>query len=218
MDLAAFTEVVSNLVRDIDGQLEVADIDTAVTLATNRYNKDRPNELIEDVTAPATTTLNLPASWVSGFSEVKGIEYPLDQTRPSYLEPNSYILYEGPGNVETIKLVDCSVVLASTSRITFTAKHDSPDTFADEDIELVASFGAAHLCEQLAAAYGHSADATIQSDSVDHVNKGRDFAIRAKSLRAAYANKFKPRTSSAAASAVATVTKKNSGGGSRMYH
>jgi len=218
MDLASFTDLVESLVRDDDGRLATSEIATAVTLATNRYSKDRPRLLIEDVTASAAQRLNEPASWDSEFSEIRSIEYPLDQSPPCFIPTSDFYVYEGINNVKEIRLVFSTAVVGANCRIRFTAKHESPSTFADDHLELVAGFAAAHLCDHLSAIYGHTTDPTIQSDSVDHNNKGRDFAIRAKSLRSRYEKMFEPRTASSGASAVKVVQQKSSKGARRLFH
>ncbi|GJM12789.1 MAG: hypothetical protein DHS20C12_11920 [Pseudohongiella sp.] len=218
MNAAEFTALVESLVRDDEDRLSATDIATAVSEAIARYSTDSPQELIVDVVADTTSTLPLPAGWQTGFSEPRRIEYPIGQTPPSYFGATSYIAYRGPSNAENIKFNIASVTVGQSARVTFTATHPDASTFHRGDTELVASYAAALLCEQLAAFYGHDTDSTLSSDSVDHNDKGRGFAIRAKSLRARYVGRFKPRSSTNSASAFAISTQTNARGGSRLFH
>lgn len=218
MDLVTFTALVANLVRDDEGLLVQADIDTAVNIAFSRYSRDEPNILKEDVLASAELRLDQPLAWNSEFSEIRSIEYPLDQSPPCMIPDSDFYVYEGVNNVEEIRLVNTNAIAGATFRLEFTAKHSAPETIPGDHIELVAAFAAAHLCDHLAARYSHDSDSTFQSDSVDHADKGRRFALRASSLRGRYEKMFKPRTASSAASAVTSVNQKDSNRKGRFYH
>lgn len=215
MDSAAFESLMTSLVRDDDAQLSPGNVSTAIGLVINRYNKDRPLQLIEDCLLGEGLVIEMPEFWVDGFSSIVTIEAPIGRNPPSYVTEDYYYVYDLPASSVELRLLTAVVPIGELCRIRYRAKHTTASTFVEDDLETLACLGAAILCDQLAATYSHDSNATIQADTVDHVDKARKFSNRARDYRARYESKFgKPTTSGAASTVVCHKPARKSG----MFH
>ena len=192
MALSDFQTLVDNMVREVS-ELSDADRDRAITLAVERYNKDRPRTAVEDLVSPGGYRLPLPAAWEPDFSELQSIEHPIGNDPVDllmdwtlYQTPTGYEIALDPHHTSELQLDE-------KARATFTIKHlvdATNDTVPRGDREAVSAWAAANLCEQLANAFSGDSDSVIQSDSVDHGSKAQEFARRATSLRRRYFNEL----------------------------
>lgn len=185
MALADHQDLVDKLVRDDTGKIATGDRDVAIGLAVERYSKDRPRILVEDLTSAGGNTLDLPEAWQDGFSVVRSLEYPVGQFPPVFIERHT--LYQNPDAI--VILIDTSLAASAIVRANFTARHqldDEADTIPESDREPLASYGAAILLDQLAALYSGDSNSSISADVVDHQNKGELYASRARNLRRIY--------------------------------
>lgn len=187
MAIEDYQDLVTSLVRDPDGLISDTERDKAIALAVTRYSEDRPRALLEDLTTPAEGLLDLPDAFDPERSRIIKLESPPEQAPPTYLDPESWMIYEG---LDGKKIMFISrPQTGQTIRARFTAPHtldDEADTIPAQDMEAVASWAAAVLCEQLASQFSGDSIPTIDADSVDHQSKGRDFANRASRLRKHY--------------------------------
>lgn len=180
--------LVIDLVRDDAGKIITAERDRAITAAVERYSKDRPRETAEDLTPTSANVLPLPSAWVTDFSTLLSLEYPIGTVPPTLIERDRYDFYRNTSTL-VIQLLDAVAVAASNVRATFTIKHTLTtlaDTIPVGDREPLACFAAAICCEQLAAFYSGGTDSTIQADSVESKSKAADYAARARNLRKRY--------------------------------
>lgn len=203
MEAEAFTSLMTTLVRDDDGRLSPGDVSAALGLVINRYNSDRPLSLVQDCLVGADLVVETPDHWVNKSSSLLAIEWPIGANPPKYITEDAFYVYDLPtGDVELRVLAGVAAV-DQLVRVSYSTVHTASDTFHADDCEALAYLGAAILCDQLAALYGHSSDVSIQADSVNHNDKGRQFANRARDYRARYEGKYgKPTTSNAASTIV----------------
>lgn len=215
MNAAAFEGLVTALVRDDDGRLSPGEVSGALELVINRYNSQRPLEVIEDLQVGANFVIETPESWIPKRSRICSIEYPVGNHRPTYINEDFYYVYDLPAADVELRLVPGTATVGSEVRVAYTTNHTSAETFHDDDCEALAYLGASILCDQLASIYGHQSDSSVQADSVEHGDKGRLFASRSRDFRARYETKFGKPTSTQAASTVVTVNSRSRPG---MYH
>lgn len=220
MSLLDFQTLTDNLVRDDAGKIATADRDSAIALAVSRYSKDRPDKKVEDITAPGGQLLNLPLAWEPDFSTLQALEYPVGQVPPLHLEPEDWALYDAPG-VQQIQLA-ASINAGETVRTSYTIARvvdATTDTIPAANQEVVASYAAAVLCDQLASLYSGDTDSTIQADTVEHQGKAREFAMRAKTFRKRYYDELgiEPKRN-VAAGVVVDLDMNNSQGNDRLTH
>ncbi len=198
---AELLALVQQNVRDDSGVLSPDDYDAALTLALSRYSSDRPRYRVEDLPATGSDRLNLPSGFQLGISSVTSVEYPLDAFPPECLDNDQYLVYQAPDGW----LVRFAFAPTSEVRVTYSVAHhvsDTEDTVPIAHREAVACWAAASGCDQLASHYANASDSTIQADRVDRQNQSRDYAARAKALRARYLNELGVNEKKAAASGV----------------
>lgn len=205
MEQEAFESLMASLVRDDDNRLSPGDVSTAAALVIKRYNADRPRELTQDVLVGAGLVVQTPDHWVNKRSHIVHIESPIGRNPPSFVTEDYYYVYDLPDGGVELRLLPGAGDVGQSVRVRYTSSHTSSLTFDEDDCEALACLGAAILCDQLAALYGHDSDATVQADSVQHNDKGRQFAARARDYRARYEGKFGKPTTTNAASAVTRI-------------
>ena len=164
----------------------------AIGLAIKEHSKHRPLLVVEDESGDggfdyAVTAL---ASWSDGFSIIKKVEYPVDDTdeTPDILQEDAWMMYQKPEG-ECLRFLEDKPPATEEFRVTYTALHtctDSACTVGTFDEEAVQALCAAFFCDMLAAYYAQSQDSTIDADSVDHTSRSREYAARAKTYRKAY--------------------------------
>lgn len=221
MALADHQTLTIALTRDDSGKVTTTDRDVAIASAVRRYNQDRPRAKVEDVAATGVNVLPLPAGWLTDFSKLGSIEYPIGDVPPTMLAQDRFGCYLPPSGTKVIQLLD-AVNVGASLRVTYTIRHlldSGNDTIPEEAREAVCSWAAAQLCEQLAALYANANDSTIQADVVDRSSKGRDYASRAKALRARYFDEVgvDPKRT-VAAGVVVNLSLNDSQGSDRLTH
>jgi hypothetical protein len=183
--LSDFQTLVEKAVRDDSGRIGPTDIDAAIGLAVSRYSQDRPRYAVEDLAANDSSALPLPAAWEGEFSSIAGLEYPLGSFPPEMLDRERYGVYQAPSGFE----LRLDFTPASDVRATYAIAHvlsDAEDTIPLRHREALTCWAAAYCLEQLAAFYAGQTDSTIQAERVERGGPARDYAARAKALRARY--------------------------------
>lgn len=213
--------LVDGFVRDDASRITSGERTRAITMAVERYSKDRPRLKVEDITPTDVNTMPLPDAWAADFSELRSLEYPIGEIPPSLLGNDRWSLYQGPSGW-VIKSKDSVRVAADTVRATYTIKHaltSETDTIPVGDREPMACWAAAILCEQLAAFYSGGSDSTIQADSAPGQSKAQEYAARARSLRKRYMDELGVDDKrSAPAGVVVQMEKTDSLGQPRLTH
>lgn len=218
--LDRYLTLTADLTRDDAGAVSAAQLLDAVEVAVLRYSKDRPRQVIDEITAPGGTVLPLPSGWVTDFSLLQAIEYPVSALVPNFLGKDAYAMRNTPDGQQIISsqdfAIDDRVWLHITVPHMLTA---SRSTIPEGDREAVCCLAAASLCEQLASLYAGDTNSTIMADSVEHQEKSTLFAARAKSLRQRYMNELGVDPKRAApAGTVISLPSKDSRGRPRLTH
>jgi hypothetical protein len=209
---------VDALLRDQDARIESLDRNAAIADALREYSKRRPRLLVQDVSGDGTRLLPLPAAWVTDFSAIRTIEYPIGSLPPTLFPDHAF--YQSPS---TLKILTPSAVApAASARVTFTVRHQvdgGTDTIPVDDLEAVCNYAAAVLFEQLAAIYAGSGDATIAADTVDHRSKASEFRQQAATCRRRFYEQLgvDPKKNNAAG-AVVNLDLQDSLGQDRLTH
>ncbi|MBI2397733.1 MAG: hypothetical protein HYV17_08035 [Xanthomonadales bacterium] len=220
MTLAAFQASTDDLVRDRDGVISSLQRDTAISNAVARYSADRARPRVVDVVSVGGRFTDTPAGWVDGFSQLIAIEFPIGETPPAWIQVGEASIYRSPSAVQ-IQL-PLELTAGESIRYTFTGPHvvdNSTDTVPSADMQPVAAYAASLLCDQLASYYATESAPTIGADTVDHQNKSRTFAARAKVLREQYATTLRIDIARVIpASNVVDLDRAASDGGGRLFH
>ena len=172
--------------------LDEAEKIVAISQAIKEHSRHRPQVIVEDEDGDGgfDYAISLLASWADGFSVIKQVEYPVDDTdeTPDILQDDAWMLYEKPAG-KVLRFKENKPTSSEDFRVTYTALHtctDSACTVEGFDEEAVQALAAAFFCDMLGTYYAQSQDSTIAADSVDHTSKSRDYAARAKTYRKAY--------------------------------
>lgn len=218
--LSDYQILATEFARDDAGRIQTAERDRAIQLAVQRYSKDIERLKVEDVVVTDANTLPLPAAWEADVSELRSLEYPVDEIPPCYLSQERYGLYQKPAST-IIRLLD-AVAAAATIRVAYTITHvvsTSTDSIPVKDREPVACWAAALLCDQLAAFYSGGTDSTIQADSAPGQSRAQEYSARARSLRKRYLDELGiDDKRNVAAGAVVNLNATDSRGGDRLTH
>jgi hypothetical protein len=155
-----------------------------------RYSKDRPREIVSDVSANGSSDLPLPtsstASFEDGFSTIIKVEYPVGNVPASLLLDEDWEMYRSPSGLQ-IRILATTPASGDTIRVTWTARHlNDGSTVADSDFEAVCDYAAALCCQTLASIYTQTGDPTIQADSVNYRTKNQEYASLGKALEKRY--------------------------------
>jgi hypothetical protein len=219
--LIDYQTLVIELVRDDAAKIAVAERDRAIAAAVLRYSTDRPREKVQDLTPASSQVLPLPAAWEDGFSVLLELEHPIGDIPPSLIPQDRYALYQEPAAVK-IQLLDGVAVAANSVRAKFVIKHQvdaAVDTIPLQHREPAACWGAALLCDQLAAFYSGGTDSSIQADSVQQQTKAQEYSSRARALRKRYLDELGvEEKKSAPAGVVVNLDQLDSRGQDRLTH
>ena len=214
--LGEIQALVDDLVRDDVSRVSPEQRDRAIGLALVQYSKDRPRRVVEDVVSPGGARLAMPA----GATRVEMVEYPAGQVPPAVLSPAAWGHYHSPTGVDL--LFTRSIAPGASVRLTVLRPHvltADASTVPETDHEALASYTAAVLFDQIAAATSGDSNPTIPADAVNHASKPESFAKRAERLRQRYYDLLGidvKRTQPASAMAVQPLAA--SDGGHRITH
>ena len=168
-------------VKDESGRLtEQSDFQPAIDAALERYSKHRPLEQVEDLDGAGSCDLDLPEGFVTSFSRIVAVEYPIGSVPPELLPAASWMLYRTP-TATNLRLLEQVPPAGSSVRVTYTAPR-TESGIASGDQDAVACLAASICLRTLAAIYGQTSDPTIQADSVNYGSKADQFRRLADSL------------------------------------
>jgi hypothetical protein len=200
MNLTDFENAVATRIQDSANVLTAADRDDAINQAVKqRYSKDRPNQIVTDVTADGTSFLPLPGSFEIGFSVITALEWPIGSVPPNLTAAEDWEMYQSPAGWK-VMLKANTPPLSGLVRVTWSQRHVAGNTVApgqtggiatsvpDADFEAVADYAAALCAEKLAARYAQMRDSTIGADVNSYGTKAQDCLKLAAALRKRYDN------------------------------
>ena len=174
--------------------LDEADKILAVNMAMKAHSKHRPRVIVEDVTGDGGFDYDLADldAWGSGFSVMRQVEYPVDDTdeEADILDGDAWEIYETPDG-KFLRFLEDTPEADETARVTYTAPHEfsgagSACTVESFDDEAVQALAASHFLRMLSVYYSQSQDSTIAADSVDHKSKASEYRSQAKMMAQVY--------------------------------
>lgn len=184
MALADLQLLVDDLVRDGGERLDAPARDRAIGLAVAQLGKDRPRLLPVDLAGVGSAARPLPPE-CRRPDQVVAVEWPADAGER--LPTRAWSVGRVPGGLELRLARD--VPGTAEVRVLLKAGHvldEVQDTIDPDDREAVASYAAAVLLDQLAAATAGETEGTLQADAVNHGGKSANYAARARRLRERY--------------------------------
>jgi hypothetical protein len=164
----------------------------AINAALKKYSGHRPRIVVEDEDGNGSFDylLTLLADWTEGFSTIKSVQYPVDDTdaEAAVLGDDAWQIYRKPAG-KYLRLLADTPETTEDIRIAYTALHTCTDaacTVPSYDEEALQILAASIFCDMLAAYFAQTQDSTIQADSVDHKSKASEYAARARAYRKMY--------------------------------
>ncbi len=164
----------------------------AINAALKKYSGHRPRIVPEDEAGNGSFdyALTLLSEWSEGFSTIKSVEYPVDDTdeAAAILQDDAWQIYQKPAG-KYLRLLEDTPETTESIRITYTALHictDAACTVPAYDEEALQMLAASVFCDMLAAYYAQAQDSTIMADAVDHKSKASEYAARARAYRKMY--------------------------------
>jgi len=198
-----------------DAEYPSASRDEQIKASLERYSKDRPKEVVLDVSGDGGNYYEINTtvftSWVEGFSRIILVEYPAaaiaSDEAPTYLEDEDWRDDYRDATKRYLYLPDDTPAATEKMRITYIAPYlfagatPATDT-PEQDFDAICSLAAGLCCEALAAKYGQSMDPTLGADVVNYAEKTDFYARRSKELIALYEEHMGIEEGTAPASAV----------------
>lgn len=194
--LAQWAERVQLHLNDLAG-FDIPQIDdvlvAGVRPALAQYSIDRPYEIIVEQTGTGSAYLAMPASWTSGFSTVRAIEYPARQNPPEFLDSKSWMVTRSTADVTAEKiLLDRTPSTAQYVRITYTTPWPEPTSTASVDkvddvsFAAVTALAASFLLLHLASRAVRARQGPMSSNYPDGNERGQNLRELADRWRAVY--------------------------------
>lgn len=157
--------------------------------ATTRYSGDRPLEVVADVVSDGSSHLNLPEGYEDGFSLIRSIEYPIEDSPLTWLDPRDWAIYQSPAGSDLwLREV---IPSGDSARVTFTGRRSFGDeaadtTVPDADFDAVCDLAISNCCDAIAQHFARASSPVLAADRVDYKSKCDEWAGRAKRYEARY--------------------------------
>lgn len=213
---------IDRLLRDTGTPVTAADRDAALTVALERYSRDRPRRLVHRQVPPAEgVALAALPGWTAGLSALVAVEYPTWPETPRTLDTGCWTVADTPGG--PVAPIVAGVPAGAAVGLVYTGAHvagDDSDSVPPGHREAVACYAAAHLLEGLAVAHAGDRDPTLAIQGAGPAPGGvsREYAARARRLRDLYMEAIADSPAQAGpAGASATLVLPASDGGRRLF-
>lgn len=178
----------------VGGELPLGEAEKifAIGAALKKYCGHRPRIVVEDEdgTGAFDYLIALLEDWTEGFSVIKSVEYPVDDSEEtaSILQDDQWSIYQKPSG-KCLRFLEATPETTEDFRVTYTTLHvctDSACTVPSYDEEALQILAASIFCDMVATYFAQTQDSTISADSVDHKSKSADYAARARTYRKMY--------------------------------
>lgn len=183
MALADIQQLTLDLARD-QGDVVASDArNRAIEAARLQYSADCPRPLVVDIAWPEGDWAPVPDGWTHGAWLVSA-EYPVGRQPRELIEVAAYQTPDGWQLMAASPVPTGAVV-----RLSFMAGHElsaTADTLPAHHRLPVAQYAAHLVCHQLATFYSAQRETSLGADASMTETRAREFAARAKELRAAY--------------------------------
>jgi hypothetical protein len=187
-----FVARVDGIVQDTGKLVPAADKDEAIKQAiTQRYSKDRPQEIVTEQQGSALNDQALPqkdqaTNFEEGFSSIKQIEFPIDQVPAALLDQEDWELFRKADGLK-LRILSTVPAASETLRVTWTARHKSDGTTVPEsDFDAVCDYAAALVFSKMAARATQIGDNSISADTVNYRTKGQEYMTLGKDAAKRY--------------------------------
>lgn len=169
------------------------DITQAIEVALSEYSTDRPQVAVQALSGDgATHDFALPSQWISDFSRILSVEYPVGDNPAAYVDDEAFGLYVSVSEGQvTQKLRFLSAPVSGTDNVyvAYTTRHvhdTVEDTIPAADLAAFYALCASRCALMLASKQAASSDSTIMADSTDFRGGEQRWRGIARELRQRY--------------------------------
>lgn len=186
--------------RENRNRLSPADWTIISEQGRQHFSRDKPSELIYDLTGNGTgvyTLTGVVTSWSNDFSQILTIESPTGENEPAMVERSTWKIYKPSSSSEQLKLFEITPDASETIRLTYTAPHsfsETTSTIGDNDKMLIGLLLAAYAAQALSADFLKANRSNIPNDSVDFSQKSKDMQALSDILFKRYATMIAGKT------------------------
>jgi len=176
--------------QDINFNQESDTLEESINEAIEKYNKDKPTETIKEYTGNGTGIYDLPATFIWNFSEIKQVEYPVDDTEPEkdIIAKENYEVYKQPIGTINLLLLDDSPEITEKLRVSYTALISTISDVLQSDQLAVLNLSAYFACLKEAQKEYNTTSDGQGLDFVNMVASGNSRLNIAKQFKMNYDN------------------------------
>ena len=200
-NLAAFNTIVDRKIQDKAAFLGSGDIDALIEEAVRAYSKHRPQIIAEDEAGDGgfdyqltgTAGTNLLTDWEKGFSEIRKLVFPVDdtvQTETVIDEDDFAVITKIVSTLprDHLRFIAATPTATETFRVFYTARHvvGAGSTIPPSDDEAVANLAASLCLEAIAARYNSTKDSTLDVDAIDYGDRAAEARRLSDDFRESY--------------------------------
>ncbi|MFQ5692995.1 MAG: hypothetical protein ACE5IM_08140 [Nitrospinota bacterium] len=187
-------------IQDKGSFLSGADIDKLIDEAVKEYSRHRPQVVVEDESGDGGFDYRLTgpgailASWEKGFSDVRKLVYPVDDTSATeaVIDEDAFAVITkvvaGAAD-DYLRFLSATPSAGETFRVFYTARHVLDATASSlpvADDEAVANLAAAFCLEVIAARYLSARDPSLDADVTDYRSRVDESRRLAEKFRRAF--------------------------------
>ena len=170
--------------------------------ATLHFSKDKPREIVADVTGNNTNTYTLTSiitGWTNRFSYIKNVEFPIGDDPTTYIQSDKLKIYKSATDTEQLKFSEFSPASTTSFRISYTGLHTfttATSTIDDLDKSVFCLLLAHYAAMALVSDFLKANRSNLPNDSVDFSQKSRDMQSLADVLLKKYSDLITGKTDS----------------------
>lgn len=186
------------LLQDDSGILTTTERQQAIQHALQRYSKDRPREVVDEVSGDGGFDYALPTAtstrggWIEGFSQFVTIEPARDDNAQnrSILQEDEYeyeLIRKTTG--QQLRFLRTAPSSGDTIRRVYTTLHSltsSGTTIYEADFYAFVNLGASYAARMIAARFQNTTDAQLTADVVNYGSRADQYRTLARDLAARY--------------------------------
>lgn len=191
-NLREVMNLVDELVKDYSNTVKPDERARAIRAAVYKFSKDRPRQVVYDITANGSYDYLLPnvlgKEWVDGFSYVASVEYPAGEQIPSIVDESDYTIYDS-GTRRVLRFLSSSPQSGYTIRMKYTTPwllSKDFSTIKDIDAHPVAALAASLCLRMVASYYMQTAEPSMAIDVIDYSRKSVEANLIADALENIY--------------------------------
>jgi len=181
--------------QDVDAHLDADAHSDALDAALAEYSRRRIRRGLHDLTGDGTTVVfALPSDWDEAESQVLGIESPVGEAPPCFLDTSLHTLVwqpalSTPPDIEQVLHVASAPTSGIVYRLWYTRLHVAQSGYTSvppADHHAVATLGAALALDWLATNRVSQGASSIGADTSDHTARQERYRTAAAAMRAEY--------------------------------